>query len=254
MFKSNETTQDMKPAPSIDIWTTVGKSRKNKENHQNCLQETDTGHKSDESKETSSSLEVQMQDMENLKKTTRGSGKKDKQKKKLKTKSNETPDDKETELSKDKNKNTSRPLEEMKELFYQEKAVEIISLQPEEPSKNKSSRAEKNKSKTTKKSTKMSKSPKIEEMPNKAQNDNDNLMAELMGMNFPVLFFHPFMNFEDQLLQDQSSQSKQVHKSISPKLKESSAKERIHYNPHPMTFLDPSFSPHMISDYSHPTI
>jgi len=277
MFKSNETTQDMKPAPSIDIWTTVGKSRKNKfshqttgseddncafhesqidleaenkENHQNCLQETDTGHKSDESKETSSSLEVQMQDIENLKKTTRGSGKKDKQKKKLKTKSNETPDDKETELSKDKNKNTSRPLEEMKELFYQEKAVEIISLQPEESSKNKSSRVEKNKSKT-KKSAKMSKSPKIEEIPNKAQNDNDNLMAELMGMNFPVLFFHPFMNFEDQLLQDQSSQSKQVNKSRSPKLKESSAKERIHYNPHPMTFLDPSFSPHMISDYSH---
>jgi len=277
MVKSEETTLDTETAPSTEIWTTVGKSRKNKFSHQatglednigafhesqvdleaeykenikNKPEETDTVNKSFESKEINSSSEVPMKDIETLDKITRVLSKKDKQKKKLKAKSNEIPDKKETKIPNDEHKNISQPLEDMKELFYQEKAVEIIKLQPEDSSKNKSSRVEKNKSKT-KKIAKMSKSPKIEEIPNKAQNDNDNLMAELMGMNFPVLFFHPFMNFEDQLLQDQSSHSKQANKSKSPKLKESSVKERIHYNPHPMTFLDPSFSPHMISDYSH---
>jgi len=277
MVKSHETTLDTEPAPSTEIWTTVGKSRKNKFSHQttglednigafnesqidleaeykenlkNKPEETDTENKSVESKEISASLEDQTKGIETLNKITRGSSKKDKQKKKLKAKSNEIPDKKETPIPNDEHTKISQPLEDMKELFYQEKTVEIIKLQAEDSSKNKSSRVEKNKSRT-KKIAKMSKSPKLEEIPNKAQNDNDNLMAELMGMNFPVLFFHPFMNFEDQLLQDQSSHSKQANKSRSPKLKESSVKERIHYNPHPMTFLDPSFSPHMISDYSH---
>jgi len=135
----------------------------------------------------------------------------------------------------------------MKELFYQEKAVEIINLQPEDVTKKRSSKIEKNKSKT-KRSSKVPKSIKIEETHDKAKNDNDNIMSELMNMNFPILFFHPFMNFEDQLLQDQSSQKEQANKTKTRELK---MNERTHFNSHPMTFLDPSFSPHMISDYSH---
>ena len=73
------------------------------------------------------------------------------------------------------------------------------------------------------------------------------MMAELIDMNFPILFFHPFSNFEDQLLQDHSSQ---LDHENNYQL-QSHENDRIHFSPHPMTFLDPSCCPHIISDYSH---
>merc|ERR1719450_1923543 len=268
LLQSNEPILDTNPTQSTEIWTTVGKSRKNKFSNQITGSEDNIGacHESQisleaENKENQQEVEadnnqsqdinlhseVVLKDIQNINKSTKGSSKKDKQKKKAKAKLNE--EKKEPTSQSDKSKNIPKPLEEMKELFYQEKTVEIINLQPEDSTKKKTSRIEKNRNKS-KKTTKPQKSSKIEEIPNKAHNDNDSLMSELMGMNFPVLFFHPFMNFEDQLLQDQSSQTKKINKSKTQKLKESARNERVHYNPHPMTFLDPSFSPHMISDYS----
>jgi len=125
------------------------------------------------------------------------------------------------------------PLEEVKTLFYKEKDVEIIELlKPNNEKKHKDSKVKQKQSSNTKSRHRSSKNK------DKDVEKAENLMAEFIDMNFPVLFFHPFQNFEDQLSRNGLKEKGNFENSLI-------------YPPHPMTFFSPSYRHLLVNDYSH---
>merc|ERR1711915_613796 len=125
------------------------------------------------------------------------------------------------------------PLEVVKTLFYKEKDVEIIELpKPYNEKKHKDSKVKQKQSSNIKSRHRSSKNK------DKDVEKAENLMAEFIDMNFPVLFFHPFQNFENQLSRNGLKEKGKFENSII-------------YPPHPMTFFSPSYRHLLVNDYSH---
>eukprot|EP00092_Neocalanus_flemingeri_P029548 GFUD01032094.1.p1 GENE.GFUD01032094.1~~GFUD01032094.1.p1 ORF type:complete len:833 (-),score=203.32 GFUD01032094.1:77-2407(-) len=131
------------------------------------------------------------------------------------------------------NENDQEPLEEIKSLFFQEKDVEILDILSLNSSKGSPSKTQKNlkKQKTKPKAKKLPIPYKDDEQ---CVNDLNSLMSELITPNLPLMFLQPFTNYDD----------------YSPQVQENGI-NKLSSSPYNLTFIDPIFSPHMISDYSH---
>jgi len=91
-----------------------------------------------------------------------------------------------------------------------------------------------------------------------SSNNVENLTTLLNELNFPVLFFHPFLNFEDQMSGDHLGRMEHAPTVIGqePQIN-TNHEETLSLNSedepeqHKLTFLDPSFSPQINSDLIH---